>query len=58
LVYQHGLGGDLQQRVGVEWGLWRQLVLEGAWEREKINFAGPDKTQNAVDLNLKFRYER
>lgn len=58
LVYQHGLGGDLQQRVAVEWGLWRKLVLEGAWEREKITFAGPDKSQNAVDVNLKFRYER
>ena len=58
LVYTQGVKSDIQQKAAVEIGLRRwPLLLEAAYERRNLSEGGPDQSQNAFDVNLKYRHE-
>ncbi len=57
LIYTHGVGSDIQERVAVELGLSQRLLLEAKYERRSITEGGTDQSQNAFDLDFKFRHE-
>jgi hypothetical protein len=58
LVYTQGVKSDIQQKAAVEIDLRRwPLLLEATYERRNLTEGGPDQSQNAFDVNLKYRHE-
>jgi hypothetical protein len=58
LVYTQGVKSDIQQKAALEIDLRRwPLLLEAAYERRNLSEGGPDQSQNAFDINLKYRHE-
>jgi len=55
LVYTQGVKSDIQQRVALEVNINRWLLVESAYERRTI--LEVDKSQNAYDVNFKYRHE-
>lgn len=60
VTYTQGINqSDLKQSVSIELDLLRSLLLESSWERRNFPTLEnqPDATQDAFDLDLKFRWE-
>jgi len=58
LVYTHGLNeSDINQRVAVEIDIVRGLLLASSYTRRNIPDSSTNRSQNAFDIDLKFRYE-
>jgi hypothetical protein len=58
LVYTHGMNeSDINQRVAVEIDIVRGLLLASSYTRRNIPDSSTNRSQNAFDIDLKFRYE-
>jgi autotransporter translocation and assembly factor TamB len=58
LVYTHGMNeSDINQKVAVEIDIVRGLLLASSYTRRNIPDSSTNRSQNAFDIDLKFRYE-
>ena len=58
LVYTQGLNeSDINQKVAVEIDIVRGLLLASSYTRRNIPDSSTNRSQNAFDIDLKFRYE-
>ena len=58
LIYTQGMNqSDISQRVAVEIDIVRGLLLASSYTRRNIPDSSANRSQNAFDIDLKFRYE-